>query len=39
MVLDHVAHLSGLAWGVAGGWALMEEYKRKLERRKEKRIG
>ncbi|KAF8253473.1 rhomboid-domain-containing protein, partial [Wilcoxina mikolae CBS 423.85] len=28
-VLDHVAHLSGLAWGVAGGWALMKEYKRR----------
>jgi hypothetical protein len=35
-VLDHVAHLSGLTWGVAGEWGLMElmeEYKRRLESR------
>jgi len=39
-VLDHVAHLSGLMWGVVGGWALMKEYKRRMERRrKEKGIG
>jgi len=43
-VLDHVAHLSGLAWGVAGGYALLAEYRRRLERKRKeqeakKRLG
>jgi rhomboid-like protein len=33
-VLDHVAHLSGLGWGVAGGYAIVEEYRRRLDRRR-----
>jgi rhomboid-like protein len=34
-VMDHVAHLGGLAWGVGFGYALIEEYNRRLERKRE----
>lgn len=38
-VLDHMAHLSGLVWGVAGGWALMAEYRRRLKKRRKELSG
>lgn len=33
-IVDHVAHLSGLGWGVVSGYALLAEYKRRLERKR-----
>jgi rhomboid-like protein len=33
-VLDHVAHLSGLGWGVLGGYVVEAEYRRRLERKR-----
>jgi len=36
-MVDHVAHLSGLGWGVASGYALLAEYKRRLEEERKKK--
>ncbi|CCX32896.1 hypothetical protein FPQ18DRAFT_119868 [Pyronema domesticum] len=35
--LDHVAHLSGLGWGTVGAWAIVKEYERRLEAKRQER--